>query len=118
VRVDNLDAATGRTTSAAGANAPPANGTAGVVNEGNLSADDVVISSGDIYSLALINKGQIHGAGGQATLSGNGLVSNEGVIDVSDRGAGGRGGDVRLLGRDVAVTGRLTPPATPAAARW
>ena len=102
IRVDNLDALT-----ATGAEGPsnPA-GAEGVSNTGDVEADEVVFSAGDVYSLAVVNSGRVRASGGRVTLSGNGLVVNEGEIDVSDAAAAG--GSVRLLGEWVAAAdGRI-----------
>ena len=77
IRVDNLDAATGQPPTAAG----QVSTEAGVSNEGNITGEEVLLSCGDVYSLAVINRGQVTAKGGGVTMSGNGLVQNEGRID-------------------------------------
>jgi len=98
VRVDNLDAATGQ-----GDTPSVASTEAGVLNEGTVSGDEVLFSCGDVYSLAVVNRGQVTASGGAVTMSGNGLVQNEGQIDVSDSRAGAVGGTVKMLGETVVM---------------
>ena len=59
VRVDNLNAATGRTDNSSSTNSSVPTDAEGVVNEGNVQGDEIVFSSGDVYSLALVNRGDI-----------------------------------------------------------
>ncbi len=101
VRVDHVDAATGHS----GHRPADVPQESGLVNEGTVEADEVMFASGDVYSLALINRGTVRSPGGDVTLSGNGLVLNEGTIDVSDRRAGETGGTVKMLGEHVGLVG-------------
>ena len=98
VRVDNLDAATGQ-----GGTSSSASTEVGVLNEGTVSGDEVLFSCGDVYSLAVVNRGKATASGGAVTMSGNGLVQNEGQIDVSDSSAGAVGGTVKMLGETVVM---------------
>ncbi|MFW6107375.1 MAG: filamentous hemagglutinin N-terminal domain-containing protein, partial [bacterium] len=97
VRVDHPDAPAQR-----GEVAPE-----GVVNEGTVQGEEVFFSSGDVYSLALVNRGQISAPGGKVALRGSGLVANEGTIDVSEPSPGGTGGTIELSGSLVANTGTI-----------
>jgi len=98
IRVDNLDASTG-----AGSQVSSGTGGVGVSNQGSVEAGEVVFSCGDVYSLAVVNSGQVRSKGGSVTLSGNAEVRNTGQIDVSNRSAGGVGGRVKMLGETVVV---------------
>ncbi|MBN2378036.1 MAG: filamentous hemagglutinin N-terminal domain-containing protein, partial [Sedimentisphaerales bacterium] len=106
VRADNLNAATGVSGNNS-TNSSEHTDAEGVVNEGVVEADEIIFSSGDVFSLALINRGTLKSSGGKVTLSGNGLVANEGRIDVSNASGGGQGGNVELLGDRVSVTGTI-----------
>ena len=99
VRVDNLDADTGQGGAASG----QASSEAGVLNEGTVTGDEVLLSCGDVYSLAVINSGRVTARGGAVTMSGNGLVQNEGQIDVSDNSVGAIGGTVKMIGETVVL---------------
>ena len=98
VRVDNLDADTGQGGTTSGANTE-----AGVLNEGAVNGDEVLFSCGDVYSLAVINTGRVTAKGGKVTMSGNGLVQNQGQIDVSDSSEGAAGGTVKMIGETVVL---------------
>jgi len=83
---------------------PPADGV-GVRNTGSIEGAEVLVSAGDLHSLAIRNDGVITSAGGKVTLDGAGKTTNAGVIDASDRSDGGVGGEVRLLGEHVVQKG-------------
>ena len=99
VRVDGLDAFSGHADNAAQA----VTGALGVSNSGTVRADDVVISAGDVHSLALSNTGNIRAVGGSITMAGNGLVTNEGKLNASDARDGRTGGNVSMFGEHVGV---------------
>ncbi len=92
VRVDNLDADTGR---GAGVNRN-VNDKGGVTNHGQVRGDDIVFAAGDVYGLAVHNAGRAQGQ--RVTLTGHGRVTNDGDIAAP-------GGQVQLLGEHVGHMG-------------
>ncbi len=101
VSVDHLDTGSGQPLDATD-NADPT-GKAGVVNEGSVTGQDVFFAVGDVYSLALVNAGDIEAD--NVTLAGNGQVAHTGTIDVSNDD--GVGGTAKVLGDTVAITGDI-----------
>ena len=70
----------------------------GIVNEGTVEGSRIVFSSGDIYALALINRGKIKAEGGEVKLEGSEIV-NEGSVDASS--SKGKGGKIDFYGNEV-----------------
>ncbi|MGD1275766.1 MAG: filamentous hemagglutinin N-terminal domain-containing protein [Tepidisphaeraceae bacterium] len=83
----------------AGANSA-ASGGVGVQNGGNVAAQAVDMSAGDLYSIAIRHTGQTKAA--SITLDGEGTVQVSGTLDASN--PGGKGGTVRVLGGRVALS--------------
>ncbi|MCB9847846.1 MAG: filamentous hemagglutinin N-terminal domain-containing protein [Phycisphaeraceae bacterium] len=85
VRIENptastIDGVTGRTTS-----------TATIVNSGTISGDSVVFTTGDIYSVAMVDRGGAAVSGSRITVGG----------DVTTRT-----GDISIAARDVRISGQ------------
>ncbi|MCC5828968.1 MAG: filamentous hemagglutinin N-terminal domain-containing protein [Phycisphaeraceae bacterium] len=84
---------------------PPA-GKPGIANDGLVEGDEVVFSVGDVYSLAMSNRGAIRARGGRVAMeAADGTVSHEGTIDVSSDS--GTGGDVHITGGTLKIDGRI-----------
>lgn len=85
--------------------APAPDDGVGVRNEGSVSGREVLFSTGDVYSLAIRNSGEVRSEGGSIAVNSAGEARNSGSLDASDRSAGGVGGEVRLLGSRVVQEG-------------
>ena len=80
----------------------------GVVNTGTISAAgaDVSMAVGDVYSLAILNQGDVNG--GRISLSGGaGDVRISGSLIAGKTTAGGTGGLVEIVGARISVTDAL-----------
>ena len=79
----------------------------GVENTGTINAGggQSLLAAGDLYSLAVANSGTINAR--QITLegTGSGLVQVSGTLNASAPAPGGVGGNVEVVGQDVALTG-------------
>jgi filamentous hemagglutinin family protein len=78
-------------------------GTWGIESTGSLDAGEVVLSAGDVYSLAANHTGIAHG--GRIQVAGGGLVQVSGELDGSDASPGATGGRVEVRGEKVALLG-------------
>jgi|GEM_PF-2579139 len=89
VRVDGRNAMLGPS---AGATTPGLGSQAGVLNTGWIDAGSgtAVLAAGDLYALSIHNLGSIAASGGDIHLGANdGLVVNDGTLDVSAQGDAG-----------------------------
>ncbi|MCC6679073.1 MAG: filamentous hemagglutinin N-terminal domain-containing protein [Phycisphaerales bacterium] len=80
-----------------------AGATPGVENTGTVRARRVSMSSGDLYSVAIRNKGSVKAAKIDVEGGKGGLVEVGGRLDASSAAAGAAGGEVRVLGERVVV---------------
>jgi filamentous hemagglutinin family protein len=82
-------------------------GTWGVESTGALDAGagEVVLSAGDVYSLAANHTGIAHGGRIQVAGGAGGLVQVSGVLDASDASPDATGGRVEVRGEKVALLG-------------
>jgi filamentous hemagglutinin family protein len=90
VKVDSLN------TAGAGRAAEGDSTGTGVANNGTIDGDEVIFSSGDIYSLAVTNTGTVT-ATGNVTLASSGDVENTGTIEA--------GGNVAISGDTATLIG-------------
>jgi filamentous hemagglutinin family protein len=87
-----------------GTSAASAGARAGVQNAGQLrSGGDLVMVSGDMYSLAISQTGKITARNVEIHGGRDGTVEVGGVIDVSDTSRGGVGGTVTITGERVGL---------------
>lgn len=79
-------------------------GRAAIDNSGviNTRGGSTLMAAGDLYALAIRNTGKVRADDIQMR-GGSGRVEVSGTLDASDRSVGGRGGNVTITGKDIAL---------------
>ncbi len=87
-------------------------GKEGVLNAGTITADQVALGAGDLYSIAIYNTGDIMAGDISLEGQGSGVVQNDGLLDASN--LNGAGGTVVMTGEYVAQMGSILASGTTA----